>query len=662
MYLCADEAMLRRQLDGERLGWRSDIHLLDHVSTDEIIPAWACFYYDGELGRFALTGLRGQVVGVEALRKSGATVLVCGQNKGCGSSRETAPYAELAAGIQLVFARSFAKIYRQNCTNLGLVTCTDWGILERLESGEEVSFDELTRDLDPISRQIVGAGGLLAWQANGGLSALRPADVPTASADGDPRGSPIGGLPQTFVEKVLCCHGRRLDGTAPNGVEAGETLLLRAHWRFSHDYTTAMAAAQFSQGYGEKGRVSEPSTVLAFRDHLADVDAAMSQDKRRLGLLDRAFGLGVEQRRFCSRQGIRVVDVEERGGFAGICHNYLLDEVVEPGQVVVGTDSHTCTAGAIGALAIGVGSTDIAFAWASGLTRVTVPESVRVELCGSLGSGVCAKDIMLALLARPRVRSGELVGCVIEFCGEALRDMPLDELATLTNMAVEAGAFSAVVTPEPHVLAKLAAVRGVAAERLACGVVRPDAGARYRTSVALDVTELGPMVALPGDPHNGQLLDALSGRDGPRVDIAYGGSCTGGKASDMDMYAAVFSSAAAAGERIASHVSCYIQFGSHRVRRYAEQRGYAALFERMGATLLAPGCGACIGAGTGVSTRADQVTVSAVNRNFPGRSGPGQVYLASPYVVAASAIAGRLCHPARFVPNRPIRRGAAVQS
>jgi 3-isopropylmalate/(R)-2-methylmalate dehydratase large subunit len=125
-----------------------------------------------------------------------------------------------------------------------------------------------------------------------------------------------------------------------------------------------------------------------------------------------------------------------------------------------------------------------------------------------------------------------------------------------------------------------------------------------------------------------------------RVDIAYAGSCTGAKRRDMDMYAAVLGAALARGERVASHVELFIQFGSQLIRRYAEERGYVDVFERAGATLLDPACGACIRAGPGVSTSPDQVTVSAINRNFPGRSGPGKVYLASPYTVAASAVAG----------------------
>jgi 3-isopropylmalate/(R)-2-methylmalate dehydratase large subunit len=158
------------------------------------------------------------------------------------------------------------------------------------------------------------------------------------------------------------------------------------------------------------------------------------------------------------------------------------------------------------------------------------------------------------------------------------------------------------------------------------------------------------MVALPGDPRAGVAISELAESAGGevRIDIAYGGSCTGGKKADMDMYAAVLSQALAEGKKVAEGVKLFVQFGSQDIRRYAEEKGYLDIFERAGAQMVDPSCGACIKAGPGVSTRPDQVTVSAINRNFPGRSGPGKVYLASPYVVAASAVAGKIAAPEQW--------------
>jgi 3-isopropylmalate/(R)-2-methylmalate dehydratase large subunit len=155
------------------------------------------------------------------------------------------------------------------------------------------------------------------------------------------------------------------------------------------------------------------------------------------------------------------------------------------------------------------------------------------------------------------------------------------------------------------------------------------------------------MVATPGDPRNGVYIDELPGEI--KIDAAYGGSCTGGKMADMDMYAAVLTRAVAEGKRVAPGVHLYLQFGSQKIKQYARAKGYIEIFERAGAELIDPSCGACINAGPGASTSPDTVTVSAQNRNFPGRSGPGKVYLASPYVVAASAIAGHIVEPEKFL-------------
>jgi 3-isopropylmalate/(R)-2-methylmalate dehydratase large subunit len=300
-------------------------------------------------------------------------------------------------------------------------------------------------------------------------------------------------------------------------------------------------------------------------------------------------------------------------------------------------------AGALGCFAFGVGSTDMANAWLTRDVRVTVPETARFELHGKLRPGVCAKDVMLHILSLPFFKSGEGIGKVLEIGGNGVRDLPLDERATLTNMAVEAGGFTGIIEADDVVLAYLRAQRGLddgALEEIQGRVARADPGATYCATFHIDLAAVVPMVATPGDPRNGIPLGALPGD--VTIDIAYGGSCTGGKKTDMDMYAEVLGRAVAQGKRVAQGVHFYLQFGSQDIRRYAEARGYLHVFAQAGAELVDPSCGACIKAGPGSSDSPDQVTVSAQNRNFPGRSGPGKVYLASPFVVAASAIAGRI--------------------
>jgi 3-isopropylmalate/(R)-2-methylmalate dehydratase large subunit len=251
---------------------------------------------------------------------------------------------------------------------------------------------------------------------------------------------------------------------------------------------------------------------------------------------------------------------------------------------------------------------------------------------------VSAKDLALAILALPAIRAGRGVGRVFEFGGQAVRALSTDERATMTNMTAEMGGFTGYVEPDDETVRFISERRG---ERIELEPwMRSDSGARYAEVLELDASTLSPWVARPGDPGHGVPLATLAER--PRIDIAYGGSCTAGKRADFEAYHEVLAWAAARGLRVARGVAFYLQFGTEDVRRYAEAAGWCETFRAVGATLLAPGCGACANGGPGASTRADQVTVSAINRNFPGRSGPGQVWLASPATVAASAIAGRL--------------------
>jgi 3-isopropylmalate/(R)-2-methylmalate dehydratase large subunit len=653
LFLTEDPALLEMQLGDPGTGRSRDLSveqalslpLVSNVSTDEIAPGWACYYYDETLARYCLVGLRGGLVKPDAIKDGGFTVIVSGASKGCGSSRETAPFSELAAGVQLVVARSIEKIYRQNAQNIGLYTSTDLGVVARIARGEPIPVSEFTEGLDPISAAVVEHGGLFAYNEARLAGGVRPPSIDTA-----PR-------PMTVCEKILASHAVTDAATGAAGVAAvrpGDALFARADVRFSHEYVTPMAEALFRQGFGAEAAVVEPESVYLFRDHLTLLEGVMSDAHRAMGLDVQARGLATEQERFAARHGIVLYgEVQRDGAPAGseaICHNKVIEELALPGQIVVGTDSHTCMAGALGCLAFGVGATDMANAWKTRDVRVTVPATVSVVLEGSLVPGVCAKDVMLHLLSWPFFKSGDGIGKVLEFAGPGVARLPLDERATLANMAVEAGGFTGLVEADEATVEFLVAERGLDAAALRARIVRADRGAEYCATFRLDLSTVRPMIAMPGDPRNGVPLEDLERE--VRIDIAYGGSCTGGKKADMDMYAGVLSAALARGQRVAPHVRFYVQFGSQAIRRYAEERGYIAVFSHAGAEIVEPSCGACIKAGPGASTSPDQVTVSAQNRNFPGRSGPGQVYLASPLVVAASAIAGRIAAPpARRVPE-----------
>jgi 3-isopropylmalate/(R)-2-methylmalate dehydratase large subunit len=633
---------IRRQLAGETFAAAPKGNLANDVSTDEIAPAWASYFFDERLARDCLTGYRGATIGAGELVAGGFEVLVAGENFGCGSSRETAPCALAFAGIRLVVAKSFARIFRQNADNIGLYTQTDFELVERILRGEALDPGSLLSGRSDLDREVLSAGGLLRLG-----KARLDGSVRTKAPEHRSR-------PMTLVEKIVASHtvvDAESQSVGVPSIAPGDGVYVRADLRFSHEYVTPMADALFRRSFGDAARVEDPESVLLFRDHLTFVDEVHAREPRRLPLLEQARLLSLAQADFATRQGIRLLgEVFEGGeprGSHAICHEEILEAVALPGDVVVGTDSHTSTAGALGCLAFGIGSTDIAAAWITRDVRFFVPETIRVVLRGALGAGRCAKDLMLTLLGTPFVRAGGAVGRVLEFTGPGLETLPLDERATLANMSVEAGALTGIVAMDATLAREVSTLRGIAAEDVLRRAVAADPGADYAAEIELDLAAVVPMVALPGDPKNAVPLSDLEAlaRGTVRIDIAYGGSCTGGKRKDMDFYAEVLGRASETGGHVADGVRLFVQVGSSRVRRYAEDRGYLRLFEAVGARVLDPACGACINAGPGVSTTASEVTVSASSRNFPGRSGPGRVYLASPLVVAASALAGHITAP-----------------
>jgi 3-isopropylmalate/(R)-2-methylmalate dehydratase large subunit len=426
-------------------------------------------------------------------------------------------------------------------------------------------------------------------------------------------------------------------------VRPGDSGFARTDLRFSHEYVTPMAAIFFEHFVGKDAKVNDPSTILFFRDHLTFLDEVLSEEKRKMGLLDLAVQLKLKQEDFAKKQGIRLHgELKDRKGSEGICHSVIAESYALPGQMNVGSDSHTPHVGAVGCVAFGIGTTDVFNSWITKDVRVKVPESVKVIVRGRRKANVTAKDFILLLLSMDYVRSGKALAKVMEYSGEAIEELSVDERATMTNMAAEIGGFTGIVAPDQKTVEFLVERRGmprVDAQNY-CQGLASDPDAEYAHLIEINAEEITPMVATPGDPGNGKYIRDL--HTPVPVEIAYGGTCTAGKNADMDMYAQVLSDALKQGKRVADSCKFYIQFGSQETREYCIRKGYLDVFTRSGAIVIEPSCGACINAGPGVSTRPDQVVISAQNRNFPGRSGPGQMYLASPYTVAASAVAGHI--------------------
>jgi 3-benzylmalate isomerase len=646
LFLAADPAIVVRQLAGEDLTSAAAGALRNDVSTDEITPSRICLHANERLADFVYLGLQcGDAFPFSegSVKRGAFAVSVAGRRYGKGSSREQSPFAERSAGIRLVIAESFERIYRANCINLGIHTSTDFGLIERIRAGEAIPFEEFARGHDPVSAAIIRLGGLGAFtreRLRGG--------VPVASAVRESRA-------MTLAEKLIAravvsepgdgqavapeSHLPRPRGTGVPGVRPGDSVFVRANWRYSHEYLTPMTATLFERAFGAGARVRDPASVLAFQEHLVFPEWSAAQAGRGGALLDAARALGTRQAEFCTRHGIRLHGMlPDRDGSEGICHSLVTERYALPGEIVAGTDSHTTHVGALGCLAFGVGASDMASAWLTGDLRLVVPRTCRVVLRGCLGTGVAAKDLVLHLLRLPFVRDGHAVGQVIEYCGEAVAAMITDERATLTNMAAEIGGFTGIVTPDAETVRFLRERRGVEIELEPWMAGDPDA--EYAHTLEIDCSRVRPMVARPGDAGHGVEIDALA--EAIPVDVAYCGSCTGAKREDLERLHEVLEWGVARGLRVASGVRFYVQFGSLDVRDHCAARGMLATLRRAGVELVDPGCGACVNAGPGASASADEVTVSAQNRNFPGRSGPGQVWLASPATVAASALAGRL--------------------
>ena len=646
LFLTEDPDLIKRQLDGEDLPWdtknpQNNPKLRDDISTDEITPAHICFFFDETLGEFPYTGLKcGTEVPIQRgdVKRGGFVAAVSGKRRGKGSSREQSPYAELCAGIQVVIAENIERIYKQNCQNLGVLTSTDFSLVDRIRGGEDIPLSEFTVGEDEITRQIIEYGGL--FQFNVGRI-QKKVFVPAIGNAGE---GARAARPMTLAEKIFARHMITSDGTVGvQAVKPGDAGFARTDLRFSHEYVTPMASIFFDQLVGRDAPVNDPGSVLFFRDHLTFLDEVLSEQKRKMGLLDLATQLKLKQGDFAAKKGIRLHgELTDRKGSEGICHSIVLESYALPGQLVVGSDSHTPHSGAIGCLAFGIGTTDVFNSWITKDVRVRVPESVKIVIRGKRHPNVSAKDFILKILSLDYVRSGKALAKVIEYSGDAIEELSVDERATMTNMAAEIGGFTGIVAPDRKAVEFLVERREMdrqQAEQMTEGL-RSDSSAHYAQVIDLDASEITPMIATPGDPGNGKFIRELN--TPIPIELAYGGTCTAGKNEDMDMYARVLGDALRQGKRVAESVQFYIQFGSQETRDYCIRRGYLEVFQNAGAHIIEPSCGACINAGPGVTTRPEQVVISAQNRNFPGRSGPGQMYLASPLTVAASAVAGHI--------------------
>ena len=629
-----DATRITAQLGGEDHAFDgADLHY--GVNTDAMISGQACTlgYTPQILGPYFLENFK-ESVAKEGVQAGGFQVVVGGDAYGSGSSREVAVVAHQGAGIELVVARSFQRIFQENMVYGGMPFTTDFGVVDRLRAGEEIDVSDLHDALPPFFRQVAHAGGLLhygnRWLA-GELEPWYATDVPVR--------------PMNVVEKLVAA--KAWTGGAPGigagpafglgNVKAGDQVLCRAAFRGMHEYTAGMCMSLYEEAFG-KTPVHDPDQVACFEDHFVLIDEDTVPDKVKGARLGPARKLAAEMVAAAEEHGLRLHG-PGRALQAGVCHRIVVEEYARPGDIVVLTDSHTPTAGVMNAFAFGVGSTAMTFALRTGLIPVTVPKVVRVVVTGDARGVLSPKDLVLHLIGDPyfreeQWRTSPTDTCVIQLGGDGLDQWNVDELSVITNMTVEGGLMTGVVEPCQPLRDFLQERRG---DDYAAQMVHPDEGATYERVIHVNLDEVPLTVATPGDSRNRQGLDASADVEIHNVVIA---SCTGGSLSDLRAAADVLR-----GRRIKEGVRVTVTPSSTLVAHQARKEGIIDLFEGMGVVVSPPGCGSCIGNGPGVPLPGE-TTASTTNRNFDRRMGaPGPVYLVSPAVAAASAVTGRLTDP-----------------
>src|SRR5208283_2809520 len=381
LFLTEDPELIKKQLAGWDLPWdiknpANNPKLRDDISTDEITPAHFCFYFDRTLGEIPYVGLRcGDTlpIGRGDVKRGGFVCSVSGKRRGKGSSREQSPYAEMCAGIQVAIAENIERIYKQNCQNLGLLTSTNFSLIDRIRGGEEIALSEFTASEDEITRQVIEYGGLFPFNvARMQGKVFLPAIVSFSSKSAGEGARATRAM--TLAEKIFARHMLNEKGeVGVPAVKPGDSGFARTDLRFSHEYVTPMAAIFFEHFLGKDAPVTDAGSIMFFRDHLTFLDEVLSEEKRKMGLLDLATQLKLKQEDFAKSRGIKLHgELRDRKGSEGICHSIVTESYALPGQLNVGSDSHTPHVGAMGCVAFGIGTTDVFNSWFTKDIRVKV--------------------------------------------------------------------------------------------------------------------------------------------------------------------------------------------------------------------------------------------------------------------------------------------------
>lgn len=408
---------------------------------------------------------------------------------------------------------------------------------------------------------------------------------------------------QTIAEKIISRH-------VGCDVKAGELVISKVDVAAVQDGTGPLTVQEFKKLGREK--LANPNRTILFIDH-----AAPSPRKE-------LSNSHIVLREFAKEYGAILSDVGE-----GVCHQRLVESYVNPGEILVGADSHTCTSGALGAFATGMGSTDVAVAMALGKTWLKVPKTIKVEVNGKFGFGVYPKDLILHLIGE--IGADGATYCALEFCGDTIDKMEMTDRFTLANMAVEAGAKAGLFKTDTKTFEYLSQ-RGRSDKFVA---IEPDKDAVYERVIKIDASKIKPTVSCPHTVDNTKLASELSD---VKVDQIFLGSCTNGRIEDLRIAAKILD-----GRRVKEGVRLLVSPASRDVFLQALKEGLIEIFVKAGASIVTSGCGCCVGVHAGILGDGE-VCLSTQNRNFQGRLGNtnGFIYLCSPAVAAYSAIVGHI--------------------
>jgi 3-isopropylmalate/(R)-2-methylmalate dehydratase large subunit len=413
---------------------------------------------------------------------------------------------------------------------------------------------------------------------------------------------------KTIIEKILSAHSH-------NSLRAGEIGICSVDLCFSQDGTTALVLDGISDF---KRQIEKPKRYIMFIDH--------SSPSPNIGV----SAVHSRMRKFAYKNKSLLFDVGR-----GISHQLVVEEgFAYPGRLILGADSHTSTAGAMGAAALGVGSTDLAITVLTGKNWFKVPQTYKIIVRGKIPKGVFSKDIILYIIHRLGANGATYKA--VEFSGEVIDKISLDARFTITNMTIEFGAKCGIIAPDRKVFSYLEKLKIKRYKP-----VYPDNNCVYEKIIEFDISKISPYVAKPHSVDNGASVEEVEGMN---INEAFLGTCTNGRLEDLEVAARILK-----GKRVHSQVKFLVAPASHRIFLDALKKGIIRVFLEAGGIVLPPGCGPCVGTHQGVPADGE-VVISTANRNFKGRMGNPKsfIYLASPATVAASAIRGKITDPRRY--------------